>query len=426
MDKTWYQQKLGKPTMDKLAITVMEYCQVLAKYTQTPGQMDRRYLTPEHKLTNEQIRTWADESHLPSWQDQAGNQWVRLQANSDTEQRIILGSHTDTVPNGGKYDGVLGVIAPLVLIKYFADNGIAFDFHVDVVGFGDEEGTRFGATLLGSSAISGKWISKWRELTDDNGVSLAQAMRDFALDVSKVSEAQIDSNHVIAYVELHIEQGPVLEEKDLPISAVNGIAGAKRFSITLEGKAGHAGTVPIASRQDALVSACQWITELNQAARNSIADDYPVLATVGKLDVYPGGVNVIPGCVNMSLDVRSINDGARDAFIARSIERLEGLASENGVSIKLEETHNAQAVSCEPNVTTAMVEVVEQIIGVPLALTSGAGHDAMVLADIVPTTMLFMRCKEGISHSPKESVNVEDVAVSLSALAMFINEKVAN
>jgi len=425
MDKTWYQQKLAKPIMDKLAITVMEYCEVLAKYTQTPGQMDRRYLTTEHKATNEQIRTWADESHLQNWQDQAGNQWVRLQANSDTEQRVILGSHTDTVPNGGKYDGILGVVAPLVLIKYFADNGIGFDFHVDVVGFGDEEGSRFGATLLGSSAISGKWISKWRELTDENGVSLAQAMCDFALDVSKVSEAQIDSNHVIAYVELHIEQGPVLEEKGLPISAVNGIAGARRFSITLEGKAGHAGTVPMASRQDALVSACQWMVELNQAARKSIADDYPVLATVGKLDVYPGGVNVIPGCVNLSLDVRSINDGARDAFIACSIERLEALASESGLSFKLKETHNAQAVSCEPNVTNAMVEVVEQITGVPLALTSGAGHDAMVLAEIVPTTMLFMRCKEGISHNPKESVDVEDVAVSLSALTMFINEKVA-
>lgn len=426
MDKTWYQGKLAKPIMDKLAITVMEYCEVLAKYTQTSGQMDRRYLTPEHKLTNDQILTWAEESRLQSWQDQAGNQWVRLQANSDTEQRIILGSHTDTVPNGGKYDGILGVVAPLVLIKYFADNGIGFDFHVDVVGFGDEEGSRFGATLLGSSAISGKWISKWRELTDDNGISLAQAMRDFALDVSKVSEAQIDSNHVIAYVELHIEQGPVLEEKDLPVSAVNGIAGARRFSILLEGKAGHAGTVPMASRQDSLVSACQWVAELNQRARKSVADDYPVLATVGKLDVFPGGVNVIPSRVNMSLDVRSVNDDARDALIDCSIERLEQLASENGLSIKLEETHNAKAVSCDLNLTNAMVEVVEQITGTPLALTSGAGHDAMVLAEIVPTTMLFMRCKEGISHNPKESINVKDVAVSLSVLAMFINEKIVN
>lgn len=424
MDKALLHKKLPRETADKLAITVMEYCELLAGYTQTQGQMDRRYLTPEHKRTNNKISMLAQESHLHSWQDQAGNQWVRLQANQETNQRIILGSHTDTVPNGGKYDGILGVVAPLVLLKHFADNGICFDFHVDVVGFGDEEGTRFGATLLGSSAISGKWKSKWRELVDENGVTLAQAMHSFGLDVSKVSEAQLDSNHVLAYLELHIEQGPVLEDKNLPISAVNGIAGARRFAITLEGKAGHAGTVPMGSRQDSLVAASQWIVELNKAAQNTITDEYPVLATVGKLEVYPGGVNVIPGSVGLSLDVRSINDSARDTFITDKLERLECLANAHGLRIELEETHTAQAVSCDTSLTEAMTEVVGLLTGTPLALTSGAGHDAMVLAEIVPTTMLFMRCEGGISHNPKESICTQDVSVSLSALTMFINEKV--
>ncbi|WP_413284333.1 allantoate amidohydrolase [Vibrio sp. MA40-2] len=407
---------------DKLADTVMQHCETLAEYTQTAGIMDRRYLTVEHKQANQQIFDWAKQSGLLSWQDQAGNQWVRLPANKVTDQRVILGSHTDTVPNGGKYDGILGVVAPLVLMKYFADNDISFEFNLDLVGFGDEEGTRFGATLLGSSAITGKWNSQWHALTDENGISLAQAMRDFSLDISKVAEAKINSNDVLAYVELHIEQGPVLEERGLAISAVNGISGARRFAISIEGKAGHAGTVPMRSRQDPLVIASEWIAELNRSAKLTTDLDHLVLATVGKLEVLPGGVNVIPGQVNLSLDVRSLNDDARDLLLDVSFSQLHTLADRDGLNVTIEETHTAQAVYCDPKLTHAMAQVVGGLTGTPLTLTSGAGHDAMVFADFVATTMLFVRCKEGISHNPRESVNVEDVAISLIALVNFINE----
>lgn len=412
--------RLPSNDSDQLANRVMVYCETLAQYSQSKGEMDRRYLTLEHKQTNQQLCDWANEYELNSWQDQAGNQWIRLEAGRETEKRLIIGSHSDTVPNGGKYDGILGVVAPLVLLQHFAQIGLKFDFHIDVVAFGDEEGTRFGATLLGSSAISGKWKSAWRELTDENGITLAQAMRDFSLDVSKVSEAKLDTISVLAYLELHIEQGPVLEERSLPISAVKGIAGARRFFISIKGKAGHAGTVPMESRQDPLITASQWITEVNQSAQKTSGEEHPVLATVGKFEVFPGGVNVLPGRVELSLDARSINDDARDELLERSLERLESLAEENRLILSFEETHSAKAVSCDVRATELMSSICEQITGDPLALTSGAGHDAMVMADIVPTTMLFMRCKEGISHNPKESIKVEDVSVALRAVCDFI------
>lgn len=404
----------------QLAEQVMAYCEQLSAFTQTVGIMDRRYLTPEHRETNDQIARWAGESKLQHWQDFAGNQWVRFPSEQENAKRLILGSHIDTVPNGGKYDGILGVVAPLVLLKHFAQIGVKFDFHIDVVGFGDEEGTRFGTTLLGSSAISGKWQSRWRELTDENGVTLAQAMYDFGLDVSKVSEAQIDSNQVLAYLELHIEQGPVLEEKSLPISAVNGIAGARRFEITVEGHAGHAGTVPMNLRADPLVIVSQWVTEVSSRAKATCGSDYPVVATVGRLEVSPGAVNVIPGKVELTLDIRSISDDARDELSDELFKTLENKAEHNGLQLRVIQTHNASSVVCDSRLTNSLSNIVKNITGEPTVLTSGAGHDAMALADIVPTTMMFVRCKGGVSHHPDESVEPDDVAVALQALERFV------
>lgn len=405
----------------ELAKQVMGYCETLAQYTQTKGAMDRRYLTLEHKQANNQIKLWAESSGLIGWQDEAGNQWVRLPAHDHRAKRVILGSHLDTVPNGGIYDGILGVVAPLVLIKYWAEHQIAFQHHIDVVGFGDEEGSRFGTTLLGSSAISGKWQSRWRELKDENQISLAQAMLDFGLDVSKVSAAQVESGQVAAYLELHIEQGPILEEKNLAIAAVNGIAGAKRYLIELEGTAGHAGTVPMALRSDPLVLISQWISQLNANALSTSAEPFPVLATVGRLNVFPGGVNVIPGKVECSLDVRSLSDERRDCFLKLAFDHLSSLASKEGFQLIFREIHSAKAVQCNPEITERLLDSVHLLTGQKTVLTSGAGHDAMVMADIVPTTMLFLRCKAGISHSPEESIDLEDVSIGLRAMANFLS-----
>ncbi|WP_375753942.1 allantoate amidohydrolase [Vibrio sp. HN007] len=418
-------EKLLSEMSQQLAEQVMDYCEQLAEFTQTFGVMDRRYLTPEHRETNDRIAHWATESGLKHWQDLAGNQWVRLASTDANAKRVILGSHTDTVPNGGKYDGILGVVAPLVLLKWLSESGRQFDFHIDVVGFGDEEGTRFGATLLGSSAIAGKWQSRWRELQDESGVTLAQAMYDFGLDVSKISETQIDSNRVIAYLETHIEQGPILEEKGIPISSVKGIAGARRFDITIEGHAGHAGTVPMSLRKDPLVVASQWVTEVSRLATETSRSEHPVVATVGKMEVKPGAVNVVPGEVSLTLDIRSLSDSARDEVADALLARLEQNTSDKGLSLKVIQTHDAGSVVCEPRLTQELMNVVGDITGEPVVLVSGAGHDAMAMADIVPTTMMFVRCEGGVSHHPGERVTAEDVAVSLRALYKFL-ERIEN
>ncbi|MDG3085259.1 allantoate amidohydrolase [Vibrio hannami] len=414
---------LSIDTSKQLAKQVMDYCEQLAEFTQTIGIMDRRYLTPEHRETNDQLTRWAAESGLEHWQDLAGNQWVRLTSANENAKRIILGSHTDTVPNGGKYDGILGVVAPLVLLKWLAELGKQFEFHIDVVGFGDEEGTRFGATLLGSSAIAGKWQSRWRELKDEDGITLAQAMYDFGLDVSKISETQIDSSKVLAYLEAHIEQGPILEEKGLPISAVQGISGARRFEITIEGHAGHAGTVPMILRADPLVVASQWVTDVSRMAAQTSESTHPVVATVGKLEVSPGAVNVIPGGVSLTLDIRSISNDARDSLTETLFGMLEESASENGLVLKVFQTHDASSVVCDAGLTDRLKSIVDDLTGDPTVLVSGAGHDAMAMADIVPTTMMFVRCEGGISHHPDESIQQDDVSVALTALYQFINSQ---
>lgn len=403
----------------RLADQVMAYCDDLAKYTRVEGMIDRRYLTPEHKQTNQQLSRWAESSGLQSWQDSAGNQWIRLPSVNPNAKRIIMGSHTDTVPNGGRYDGMLGVVAPLVLLKFFADNQIQFDFHLDVVGFGDEEGTRFGSTLLGSSAVTGDWKPSWRDLCDSDGVSLSQAMHDFGLDIDDVAQAAINFDEVLLYFETHIEQGPILEQTERPLAAVKGIAGARRFEISVIGAAGHAGTVPMNLRSDPLVVVSEWITQVNKRA-TEYPTACPVVATVGRLEVFPGAVNVIPGRVNLSLDVRSLSDSNRDELIDSLYANLASTSSSQGLSLEWTQTHNASAVACDERLTNTLSDTITQCFDESAPLVSGAGHDAMLFANKVPTTMLFVRCKGGVSHHPAESILAADVTAGLEVMATFL------
>lgn len=232
------------------AMLAMERCEELAAITQTPGQVDRRYLTAEHLQANQLVASWMQDAGMTTWMDQAGNQWGRYASEQDDAPIVVLGSHLDTVPNGGKYDGILGVVAPLCLVDYLNQHQVRLPIHLEIVGFGDEEGTRYGSTLLGSRAIAGTWIDSWSLLTDPEGKTLAQAMHDFGLDSEQVTLAK--RTNIQSFVELHIEQGPVLESENLALGVVSAIAGAQRFEITLQGHAGHAGTVPMAVRHDPL------------------------------------------------------------------------------------------------------------------------------------------------------------------------------
>lgn len=389
---------------------VMARCEALGGISQSESYLDRRYLTEEHRRANQLVAQWMLEAGMTSWQDAAGNLWGRLESPLPDAPRLIIGSHLDTVPNGGKYDGMLGVIAPITLASLLK-NKAPLPFHVDIVGFGDEEGTRFGSTLLGSRALTGRWPAEWAQLKDADGINLVQAMNDFGLDFDAVPGAAINPATVMAYLEFHIEQGPVLESQHLPVGIVTAIAGARRFNFTVTGMAGHAGTVPMHLRQDALCCAAEMVLTVEQLAK---AND--VVATVGKIVNRPNGVNVISGMTQFSLDIRSEHDKQRDDTLEQIMQSLHSIAQARGVSLSVEETHQASAVQCAPDLQDILEKAVVQSGIRPLRLASGAGHDAMEMARICPVAMLFMRCDRGISHHPDEAILEQDVCSSLEVL----------
>lgn len=394
-----------------VAQQVYAHCQQLANFSQASDNMDRRYLTKAHQQANEQVATWMHQAGMKTWQDAVGNQWGRFTSSTPNAPILMIGSHLDTVPNGGKYDGILGVLLPLGLLQYCFDQNITFPFHIDLVGFGDEEGTRFGSTLLGSRGVTGNWNADWANLTDADGVTLSEALHTFGLDFADVGAAARTRDNLLAFIEVHIEQGPVLENANHPVGIVTSIAGAKRFNLTVKGKAGHAGTVPMTMRQDALVAASEMIIAISD-----IAAQHQIVATSGFIENKPNAVNVISQTTQFSLDIRAENDAKRDQALEAIEIRLAEIATRRNVSLMWENTHSAPTVHCAPELQNLLTDAVENCGFSPLKLLSGAGHDAMEIAKLCPIAMLFTRCAGGISHHPGESVEVEDIAATLQVL----------
>ena len=322
-----------------------------------------------------------------------------------------MGSHLDTIPNAGKYDGILGVLLALSVAEKLRANDTELPFHLDIVGFGDEEGVRFGTTLLGSRAVAGSWQPHWNALTDSAGITLKQALDDFAgqpIDIERSSRATDD---LVGYLEVHIEQGPVLEKTDQALGIVTSIAGARRFRLELLGQAGHAGTVPMAMRQDALAAAAQVILDVEQVAKR-----HDIVATVGDVSCDPGAANVIPGRCVLTIDVRAESDDSRDRAVTDLQQQVAALVSARGMQATWQETHNASAAACAPWLQDVMSHALASMSLPAPRLMSGAGHDAMAIAPITDVGMLFVRCAGGISHHPAESITTEDVALALEAL----------
>lgn len=394
-----------------LAQLVMARLDELGQISQSPDYLDRRYLTTEHQQANRLVATWMSEAGMVTWQDAAGNLWGRLESSVPDAPRFIIGSHLDTVPNGGKYDGMLGVIAPVAIVQMLQGTQFPLPFHLDIVGFGDEEGTRFGSTLLGSRALTGQWPDAWSKLKDENGLSLPDALRSFGLDFDKVKQADITASRPLGYLELHIEQGPVLESANLPVGVVTAISGARRFNINVTGMAGHAGTVPMNMRLDALAATSEMILAVESQART-----HGVVATVGKIENRPNGVNVISGNTRFSLDIRSEDDNHRDAVLEQIMQQFNQIAARRKLTLHVEQTHSAGAVQCDHRLQSILKTAIGECGIPPFSLPSGAGHDAMAMALMCPVAMMFLRCDKGISHHPAESILTEDVAVALAAL----------
>jgi len=402
---------LNEISTEALANKVMHWCDQLAAISSHPENISRFYLTPEHKRCNALVAQWMQEAGMETWVDAAGNICGRYDAKNPCAKTLVLASHLDSIPNAGAYDGILGVLIAIAVVEQLYQSDITLPYAIDIIGFGDEEGTRFGSTLLGSRAVAGTWNPDWWELKDRNGISLKQAFIDFGLEPDNIHSAARNPDDLLAYLEVHIEQGPVLEDENLALGIVSAIAGARRFAIEIEGYAGHAGTVPMPMRKDALVGAALGVVLVE-----NIANEFNVVATVGKIECGPGAVNVIPGHAKFTIDIRSGDDQLRDQAFAKIQHELDMICINRNLAASWNEIHNAPAVVCADWIQALQASVLCDMNLNPYKLMSGAGHDAMAMADICDVAMYFVRCKGGVSHHPDESVTVEDVALAIEAL----------
>ena len=400
----------------ELETTIMEWLDELAEHSEDSAELTRRYLTREHAGAAELIMRLMREAGMSARLDAVGNVVGSYPGRRSGARRLILGSHQDTVRNAGKFDGALGVLLPIACIRSLHDRGERLACPIDVIAFGDEEGVRFQATLLGSRAVAGAFDLDVLNAVDDDGVHLHEAMREFGLDPDAVGEAGYDRDEVAAFVEVHIEQGPVLEAEDLPVGVVTSIAGATRLRVEVMGRAGHAGTVPMNLRRDALAAASEAVIAVERACRETPG----TVGTVGVLRTVSGAVNVIPGVVEFTIDVRGESDDRRRDALARIDEAFEEIASRRGVFFDCVPTHETSAKLCSPRVMRRLGEAIEAEGFKVRRLPSGAGHDAMAMAHLTDIGMLFVRCKEGISHHPAESMTAADAGVAARVLLRFL------
>lgn len=391
------------------AARIMARCDALAEISEEEDSLTRVYLSPEHLRANACVAEWMQAAGMRTWQDAVGNICGRYEAAEPGAAALLLGSHLDTVRNAGRYDGMLGVLSAIETVQWLHDRRQRLPLAVEIVGFADEEGTRFGITLLGSRGLTGSWPESWITHPDGNGITVAAAMQDAGLDATQVSLAARHVSEIAAYLELHIEQGPCLEEADLALGVVTAINGARRLNCHFSGEAGHAGTVPMLLRKDALAAAAEWMLFIEQATQA------PLVATTGTLSCQPGAVNVIPGEVQLSLDIRGPQDEPLERHLSRLLTQAQAIALRRGVSFSASEYYRIAATPCDKRLQQALGAAVETVQGCTLALPSGAGHDAIAMAERWPVGMLFVRNHRGISHHPAESVKTDDVALGVQA-----------
>ncbi|WJV53043.1 allantoate amidohydrolase [Pectobacteriaceae bacterium CE90] len=396
---------------------VMSRCDALAEISETAGQLTRVYLSPEHLRANQQVGEWMRDAGMRVWQDSVGNICGRYEGVVPDAPALLLGSHLDTVRNAGRYDGMLGVLTAIETVRYLYQREIRLPVALEIVGFGDEEGTRFGITLLGSRGLTGTWPDGWLSRPDAEGITVAQALQSSGLDADAIAQAARPARDIIAYLELHIEQGPCLEQAGLALGVVTAINGARRLNCTFIGQAGHAGTVPMSQRQDALAAAAVWMAQAEQITK---ASDPYLVATFGTLQCLPGAANVIPGEVRLTLDIRGPEDNALDALLQRLLILAHDIAHLRGCDFTSDEYYRIAATGCDAQLQQRLSAAVEQVQGTTLLLPSGAGHDAIAIAERWPVGMLFVRCRGGISHHPDESVMMGDVALALQALLQTV------
>jgi allantoate deiminase len=390
----------------------------LAAISETPAHLARVFLTKEHRAASDLILSWMRSAGLQNAHlDAIGNVCGRYEGERSGLPCLMLGSHYDTVRDAGKWDGPLGLITAISCVADLRRRGRRLPFAIEVTGFADEEGVRFASTLLGSRAVAGTFVESALGVKDADGISMRDALVKFGLDPDHIGAAARARSELLAYVELHIEQGPVLEALNLPVGVVTAIAGATRLAASLTGMAGHAGTVPMALRRDALAGAAECIAEIEEFCRT---DEGGLVGTVGYIHAMPGATNVIPGEVSFTIDIRAPTDGHRKLAVTDIVRRIENIARRRKLSLQVDVTHENRTVPCAPWLRS---QVAEAIVGEGFRvfeLPSGAGHDGMAMIDIADVGMIFVRCRGGISHHPDEHVELADADAGARVLLRLI------
>ena len=403
----------------EVAREVIRRCRLLAACSDEPGCTTRTFLSDSMRKVHGMMGVWMTAAGMEVRVDPAGNLRGVYAGASKDARRLLVGSHLDTVPHAGAFDGVLGVVMGLSLVE--ALHGTRLPYGIEVIGFSDEEGVRFGVPFIGSRALVGELDAALLAMRDADDVSVAQAIRNFKLDPSRMADARADANP-LGYLEFHIEQGPLLESADCPLAVVDRISGRTCTDVTFTGAAGHAGTTPMPSRRDAVAGAAEWIGCVEAHARGTKG----LVATTGRIDVEPGAANVIAGRCRVTVDVRHPDDSVRLA----AVERLRVTAQEIGVRRRLQVDWTSRLDQPSTAMDTQLIAILARALeaaGAPMTvMSSGAGHDAMVLAPYMPAAMLFIRTPGGISHHPDESVDENDVAIALAAGMNFFTELAAS
>jgi len=388
----------------------------LARFSDEPDRLTRLYLSPAHRRAMGQVAAWMTEAGMAVRIDAVGNVVGRYEASQPDAPAVLIGSHIDTVIDAGKYDGALGVLAGIAAVDALRRAGERLPVAIEVIAFGDEEGVRFPTTLTGSRTIAGTLAPGVLEARDADGVSLREALAAAGCNGDAFAGCARRPEDTLAYLEVHIEQGPVLEAENLPVGVVTAINGASRWRVEVTGEAGHAGTVPMALRRDALAAAAEMVLAVEREGR-AMED---LVATVGQIEARPGAVNVVPGEVRFTLDLRAPSDAVRKAAGAVLDETFAAIAERRGVTLAIERFQDAAAVSCDPALIEQLTAAIERAGVAPRLLPSGAGHDAMALAALCPIAMLFVRCARGISHNPAEAISAADADLAVRVLLDFL------
>jgi allantoate deiminase len=389
----------------------------LAAISETSDNLTRIFLSPEHRAAADLVLSWMRDAGMQAHLDAIGNVCGRYEGDRPGLPCLMLGSHYDTVRDAGKWDGPLGLITAICCVADLNRRGRRLPFAIEVTGFADEEGVRFASTLLGSRAVAGSFVESVLGVKDNAGIAMRDALSQFGLDPDHIGAAARARGELLGYVELHIEQGPVLEAHNLPVGVVTAIAGATRLAARLNGMAGHAGTVPMQLRRDALAGAAECIVAIEDLCRT---DEGGLVGTVGYIHAMPGATNVIPGQVSFTIDLRAPTDAHRRLALADIVRRIEAIAGRRNLILQLDVTHENRTVPCAPWLRAQVAEAVAAE-GFPVfELPSGAGHDGMAMIDIADIAMLFVRCRGGISHHPDEHVELADADAGARVLLRLI------